>query len=305
MRASVLGYCMGVRRAMAAAEKALKAYPESDVYTLGPLIHNKTALEDLAARGLLTLADENAEALPAGTLCGAKKRTDIVVILRAHGAAPQVRGKLKKAGARIIDATCPRVLANQRRVKAYALKEYLIIIAGDKNHAEVSALVGEARDAGAECRIVQNEDEAEALAQNPHFRCCNAILISQTTISAEEYKAIQRILREAHDEKAELKIFDTICPATEERQKALKELCRKAEGVLVVGGKNSANTKRLFQTASALCAHAAHIETAREIPAEFRRLKTIGITAGASTPDSVIREVERSLCALPAAEAVP
>lgn len=306
IRAEVLGYCMGVRRAMDTAEKALENYCDSPVYSLGPLIHNKAALENLINRGLLMLEDTDfavlcADAQPApayGALHNTSennppkktKSKPPVVIIRAHGTTPEVREKLKKTGARVIDATCPRVLANQRIVKEYAEKKYIIIIAGDKNHGEVTALIGEARAAGAEYRVVQNREEAAAVAAEPFFSGLPAVLISQTTIGFEEYEAIKEALCTSG---GKVKVFDTICPATEERQKALRTLCKKADGIVVVGGKESANTKRLFQTAASLCAHAVHIERAEELPESFAALKTVGITAGASTPDEIIRDVEK------------
>ena len=290
IRASVLGCCMGVRRAIRAAENALTDYADCEVYSLGPLIHNKTALKPLYERGLLLLDSASLE-----TICGEppdaehKKR---VAIIRAHGVPPAIRKKLQNAGIRIEDATCPRVLVNQKRVSDYAAQKYTIIIAGDKSHGEVAALVGEAELQGAECVIVQNEADAKLLAQSEGFADSQAILISQTTAGFEEYEAIRRILCAANPS---VKVFDTICPATKERQDALKELCDRVDGIIVVGGKNSANTKRLFQTAKDLCPHAVHIETPDEIPEEFFRLEVVGITAGASTPDDVIRGVENRL----------
>ena len=290
IRASVLGCCMRVRRAIRAAENALTDYADCEVYSLGPLIHNKTALKPLYERGLLLLDSASLE-----TICKEppdaehKKR---VAIIRAHGVPPAIRKKLQNAGIRIEDATCPRVLVNQKRVSDYAAQKYTIIIAGDKSHGEVAALVGEAELQGAECVIVQNEADAKLLAQSEGFADSQAILISQTTAGLEEYEAIRRILCAANPS---IKVFDTICPATKERQDALKELCDRVDGVIVVGGKNSANTKRLFQTAQELCPHAAHIETPDEIPAEFFRMKVVGITAGASTPDDVIGGVENRL----------
>lgn len=285
---------------MDTAEKALENYCDSPVYSLGPLIHNKAALENLINRGLLMLEDADIAALCADIQhfpayeavhnTSEKQKKPPVVIIRAHGTTPEIRKKLKKTGAFVIDATCPRVLANQRIVKEYAEKKYVIIIAGDKNHGEVTALIGEARAAGAEYRVVQNSEEAAAVAAEPFFSGLPAVLISQTTIGFEEYEAIKEVLCASG---AKVKVFDTICPATEERQKALRTLCKKADGIIVVGGKESANTKRLFQTASSLCAHAVHIERAEELPESFAALKTVGITAGASTPDEIIRDVEK------------
>ena len=301
MRAEVLGYCMGVRRAMEAAEKALGEHPDFPVYSLGPLIHNKPALEALALRGLYVLDDAGFEALCAGKPpfagrnaphTGKKDTEQPALIIRAHGTTPEVRKKLKAAGIPVIDATCPRVLASQNLVKKHAENNRLIVIAGDKNHGEVTALAGTALSAGAEYRVIQNAQEAAALTKDPLFLKSATVLICQTTLGIEEYKAIKDIL---HTAGTDLKSFDTICPATEERQKALQALCEKVQGIIVVGGKDSANTRRLFQTAVSLCARAVHIERPEELPADFARLKTVGITAGASTPDELIRDVEKRL----------
>ncbi|MGI5173586.1 4-hydroxy-3-methylbut-2-enyl diphosphate reductase [Treponema sp. OMZ 840] len=289
IRASVLGYCMGVRRAVKLAEDTLKKYADSDVYSIGPLIHNEDALAYLASLGLTVLDETALEHLCAESEHKAKKS---VVIIRAHGAAPDIREKLHAAGIVIVDATCPRVLANQKKVFNCAVQKYKIIIAGDKSHGEVTALWGEAVHAGAECVIVHNEHEALVLSRSSGFAGAKTALVSQTTVSTDEYEKIRAILCGVHPD---IRVFDTICPATHERQKALRELSGQVDGILVVGGKNSANTKRLFQSALRLCPYAAHIESAADIPADFFNLQTVGITAGASTPDAVIRGVENRL----------
>lgn len=299
MRAAVLGYCMGVRRAMDTAEKVLADYPDSDVYTLGPLIHNKTALKTLIARGVRILDDETAfsgQNLPhTDRNTSAHKNKPPVFIIRAHGTTPEVREKLKKTGGIVIDATCPRVLANQKLIRKYAEKKYLTVIAGDKNHGEVTALIGVAQAVGSPYRVIHNAEEAVQLTHSELFLNSASILISQTTIALEEYNEIKDILCAAD---TDLKPFDTICPATAERQKALRDLCTQADGIVVIGGKESANTKRLFQTASSICAHAVHVESADEISEVFGTLSCVGITAGASTPDEIIEQVETYFTAL-------
>ena len=277
IRAKVLGFCFGVRRAVELAEQAL-AESNGKVYSLGPLIHNEAALADLQSRGLCTVEEEDLQTIPDGA----------TVIIRAHGVAPKVTAALEEKGCRIIDATCPRVKASQKMVERYTCQNDYVIISGDKNHGE---MIGIAGFAGKNFVQIQNADEAEKL-ELPEADKINVILMSQTTYSPTEFTKIENILRTKFKN---LAVMNTICPATNERQQALLELCQQVEGVLVIGGKTSANTKRLYQTAAENCKHAAHIQSAADIPEEFYNLKTIGITAGASTPDSIILAVETHL----------
>ena len=277
IRAKVLGFCFGVRRAVELAEQAL-AESNGKVYSLGPLIHNEAALADLQSRGLCTVEEADLQTIPDGA----------TVIIRAHGVAPKVITALEEKGCRIIDATCPRVKASQKMVERYTCQNDYVIISGDKNHGE---MIGIAGFAGKNFAQIQNAAEAEQL-ELPAADKINVILMSQTTYSPTEFTKIENILRSKF---RNLAVMNTICPATNERQQALLELCQQVEGVLVIGGKTSANTKRLYQTAAQNCKHAAHIQSAADIPEEFYNLKIIGITAGASTPDSIIRSVETHL----------
>jgi len=296
IRAKVLGFCFGVRRAVELAEDALKktVIPRLDrgisaskeiagssptmTYSLGPLIHNEAALADLQSRGLCTVEESQINTIPDGS----------TVIIRAHGVAPRVTAALEEKGCRIIDATCPRVKASQKMVERYTKDNDYVIITGDKNHGE---MIGIAGFAGKNFIQIQNEEEARSL-NLPDADKINVILMSQTTYSIKEFQKIREILTAKF---RNITVMNTICPATSERQQALQELCSQVEGVLVVGGKNSANTRRLYQIAAENCKHAAHIQSASDIPEEFFQLKTIGITAGASTPDSIILDVETHL----------
>ena len=274
--ADILGYCMGVRRAVESALDSIRK--NDDVYTLGPLIHNRIALNFLEAQGLKVMDENAADEAKAGS----------AVIIRAHGVPPSVNRTLEERGCTIVDATCPRVSASQQSAARYAAMDYTVILAGDRNHGEVIGIAGYA---GSKFRLVQNCIEAQALSV-PVGENENAVLLSQTTFSPSEFEKIAVIIGKKYKN---LKVLRTICPATKDRQDALLRLCPRVDGVLVVGGKNSANTKRLLQTAAENCANAALIETADEIPPPFFSLGTVGITAGASTPDSVIQAVKEAL----------
>lgn len=278
IRASVLGFCFGVRRAVELAEKALSENKEKSVYSLGPLIHNENALQALSDKGLIAVDEERADEIP----------PESVVIIRAHGVAPSVTDVLESKKCKIIDATCPRVKASQKMVERYSNDTDYVVLTGDKNHGEVIGIAGYA---GKNFSLIQDYKEAEGFVLEDSDSK-NIILLSQTTYSPKEFLRIEQLFKKRYKN---LAVMNTICPATNERQTALLELCKNVDGVLVVGGKNSANTKRLYQTAAANCKYAAHIQTAAEIPELFFNLKKIGITAGASTPDSIIESVENAL----------
>lgn len=279
-KAEILGYCMGVRRAVETAELACRENPDKKIFTLGPLIHNNSALEVLAEKGVNVLKEDASDL--------AEDAENSVVIVRAHGVPPLVMQNLKSRGVTVIDATCPRVLSSQKRAADYAKRGYTVFLAGDKNHGEVVGISGYARASDADCIVIEHKEDAAAVKHVAE----KAVLLSQTTISRSEYDAIAAVLKAKNDA---LVVLNTICPATDERQNALIELCKNVDGILVIGGRHSANTKRLLRTAQDLCAHAALIETAEEIPQEFFALERIGLTAGASTPDFVIDSVETAL----------
>lgn len=276
IRAEVLGFCFGVKRAVSEAEAEVeKNKSQKKILTLGPLIHNPVVLDSLKKQGVNILSEEE--------ICSVKK--DDIVIIRAHGTTPEVIENLRSKGAIIIDETCPRVHISQLRAEEWATKGYQVIIAGDKNHGEVVGISGYAKNNAA---VVQDCEDAETL-----IVLDKAILIAQTTFSPEMFEKISLILK-AKNKK--LLVFNTICTATMERQNALKKLKGQADGIIVIGGKTSANTRRLFETAKTCAERAALIEDSSQIPEEFYKLKTVAITAGASTPDSVIQNVENKLC---------
>lgn len=278
VRASVLGFCFGVRRAVELAEKALEDNRKTIVYSLGPLIHNEKALKNLGEKGLQIIEESEIDQIYEHS----------IVIIRAHGVAPSIIERLEKKNCVIVDATCPRVKASQKMVERYSTENDYVVLTGDRNHGEVIGIAGYA---GKNFSQIQDYHEAEKLDINNADKK-NIILLSQTTYSPGEFSKIEQLFKKKY---SNLAVFNTICPATNERQTALIELCANVDGVLVIGGKESANTKRLYQTAEKNCNYAAHIQSAADIPPVFFTFKTIGITAGASTPDIIIDEIESVL----------
>lgn len=273
IRAEVLGFCFGVRRAVETARNALaeNADRKKNIFTLGPLVHNPIVMDAFQRDGIRVLEEDDFSSIDENS----------VVIIRAHGTTPSVYSRLVENNASVLDATCPKVHLSQKRAEEWSEKGYRIVIAGDKNHGEVISISSYAN--GNFC-VIENTEEAENLDASG-----NIVLIAQTTFSPEEFDRIQKILLEKNDK---VVVFNSICSATMERQNALKSLKGKADGIIVIGGRNSANTRRLYESACAICSKTVLIENEKEIPEEFLKLDTIAITAGASTPDSVIDQVE-------------
>jgi 4-hydroxy-3-methylbut-2-enyl diphosphate reductase len=291
IRAKTLGFCMGVRRAVDLARS--EADKGGRVYTLGPLIHNPQALEDLRSRGVVILDEKE---LPPD-LDGA------AVIIRAHGVSPQVEAALRERGGRVIDATCPRVKASQLKARSLAKAGYGLFLAGEADHAEIIGVRGYAQtgpDRGAVpgavplCAVVADAGEAETAAAGLRAAGQNAktALIGQTTISEAEYQAVGGVIKKYFPD---LEIVQTICAAATDRQEALRELFDKVDALIIAGGRKSANTRRLLAIAEESGKPCALAETAAGIPEDFFAFETVGLCAGASTPDSVIDEISESL----------
>ena len=289
IRANILGFCAGVRRAVLAAEKELNQNKNGQVYTLGPLIHNPVALENLAKRNLKILTENEIPNL---------KETDTVLI-RAHGVPPETDKKIREKGVHLVNATCPLVTKSQRTAAEYAEQGYIIFFAGDKNHGEVVGIEGYAKEAAKKTSIplhfilIKDVEElkteiARLQKEGVLSEESKIVLLSQTTFSIKTFALLQTELKSLFPQ---AQIISSICPATHERQDSLVELCAHVDGVIVIGGRTSANTNRLFTTAEKLCKKAVLIEKPEEIPEDFFTLEKVGITAGASTPDSTIEEV--------------
>ncbi len=285
IRARTLGFCPGVRRAVAAAEKAAADAKSSGKRSLvlGQIVHNPRVSRRLESLGMARIDDT--DDLPRGSLSGS------VVVIRSHGAAPAVFERLTAAGSDIVDATCPRVSANQKAAASYAARGFLVVIAGDKGHGETLGVAGHAPGA----IIVSTPAEASAV---PTGR--PVALIAQTTISEAEYDAIRAALntRSTGVPSADFVDAGGVCGASRDRRAAVEEFAGKVEAVVVVGGKNSANTRRLAELSASLGLPVWHVENASEIPDELGSFTTVGLTAGASTPDEDIDEAEARLHAL-------
>lgn len=271
VRAEVLGFCPGVRRAVALVEDSVASAAGADrrVCTLGEVVHNRDVVESFGRRGVAVVDERGV------------RRGDVVV-LRAHGVTPEVAQRIRGRGAEVVDATCAKVRRSQDLVTLYRRDGFFVVIAGQADHPEVVAL---AAHAGAHA-VVDSVSMAERLEIPPP-----AVLIAQTTFGGQEFRRIAESLKTRI---RGLVVENTLCPATEARERAAVNLAARAQAIVVVGGKNSANTRGLFETVKATGLPCVHVENAGQIPEDFRAYHTMGVTAGASTPDWIIDEVERS-----------
>ena len=265
------GFCMGVRRAM---EMVLAEANRNEgvLYTYGPLIHNSQVID--------LLKTKNVEAV--SSIEGLKNGT---VLIRAHGIPPEERRMLKESGMKIIDATCPRVAKVQAIIRRHAKKGYIPVIVGDEDHAEVIGLVGY----GEGKAIVVNSFEELSHFPESEKLC----IVAQTTQNEIEYEEITKKVTEHFPDAV---VFNTICEATSERQSEVKEIAANVDCMVVVGGYHSGNTKRLAQVSEEAGTTAYHIETEKEIKKEdFNNMQVVGVTAGASTPNWMIKNVVKEI----------
>lgn len=268
------GYCYGVERALRITEEALEA-AEGPVASLGPIIHNPSVVGQLEERGVRVVDDAREAA--AGTL-----------IVRTHGVPPEVVEGARARDINLVDATCPFVAVAQRKAASLREAGYAVVILGERDHPEVAGLEGFAGEGA----VVVEDAAGLPLAQLRGKRVGVVVQTTQTRANlASVAAALAPVARE-------LLVFNTICDATEKRQSAACELAAEVDVVVVVGGRNSANTARLAQLCRAMESRTHHIESAAELePAWFAGARRIGVTAGASTPDE---EIEATVAALQA-----
>ncbi|MBW2484992.1 MAG: 4-hydroxy-3-methylbut-2-enyl diphosphate reductase [Deltaproteobacteria bacterium] len=269
------GFCMGVRRAVETTLEVIRK-EDTGVSTFGPLIHNPQVLELLKERGVRVLKE-----IP--------EKESGTVIIRAHGVPPVHKENLRLAGARVKDATCPHVVKVQVIIKKYRKQGYATVIIGDRNHAEVEGLMGFAGNLG---HVVSNREDVNNLQLESPF-----IIVSQTTQDETIFEELSRLILKRFPGG---RVFNTICDATHKRQEEVRSLCKDVEAMVVVGGKGSANTKRLAEIAEDMGCPVFLIETEDELDLdEVAKYECVGVTAGASTPTWMISRVVRILEAIP------
>lgn len=273
MRAEHLGMCFGVKDAVALAREVSQRGP---LTILGDLVHNETVLADLRRRGVRVEQE-------AGNVA---TRT---VMITAHGASERKLEEVRGRGLNVLEATCPLVHAAHRSLKLLAGEGFHPVIIGRRDHVEVRGMTEdlEAYD------VVLEDAEVGRLRARPRFG-----VVSQTTQPMERVRRLVQLIRERFPE-AEVRFIDTVCQPTKQRQNAAVELARKCDVVIVIGGAHSNNTRELVTTSEGFCARVHHVQTADDLrPDWFLATDVVGLTAGTSTPDDLIQQVESWLTRL-------
>jgi (E)-4-hydroxy-3-methyl-but-2-enyl pyrophosphate reductase len=280
------GFCWGVERAINIAREYAET-AQKTVYTDGPLIHNKQMVEKLEESGVHEIGDYQSSA---DLSIAPKQRENSVLVIRAHGISPERRQYLKGIGLPFKDATCPDVGIIAGKIRIHARKGFATVIFGDPQHPETIGLMGYTMDKG---YVIRNTEDIDNLPDLGDQVC----MVSQSTMFTDEFNRLAEHLQKRYPNAL---IFDTICGATKERQGDVVNLVNQgAQALVVIGGHHSANTVKLASLARKQNLPTFHIETAKEIkPEDFVGFETVGVTAGASTPDFLIQEVVRTLEAI-------
>ena len=272
--AKTAGFCFGVDRAIKIVYNKLDNQSKS-VVTLGPIIHNQSVVNDLEKKGVVAVDDIN-------------EAKDCVVVIRSHGVPKSTYDALKNVGAEIIDATCPFVSRIHAICLEHSSNGYRMLIAGNKTHPEVIGIEGHCANGA---YVFSNEKELSEVLKEFSLNEKIAV-VSQTTFNESEWEKLKSIILSIFPQS---KIFDTICSATSKRQTDARELSKKADMMLIVGGRHSSNTLKLKEVCSENC-KTYLVEDAKELyDLDFSGVKFLGISAGASTPAYIIKEVERTM----------
>jgi 4-hydroxy-3-methylbut-2-enyl diphosphate reductase len=272
--AELAGYCFGVKRALRITDTTLKKYKDRKVYTIGQIIHNKGVIEDLKAKGLILV--ENEEQIEPGS----------VFIVRSHGISPDFIKKIKAKGVKIVDTACPFVKRAQSKAKMLSGRGYHLVIIGNSKHPEVLSEMEHADKDN--LTIIETPSELGALKKQKKIG-----VIMQTTQIKENAKAIISGLLDKADE---ILIANTICIITQNRQEVTRELSKTVDTMFIVGGKNSANTAHLAQISGQYCKNTHHIENYKEIKKSWLEHSIkVGVSGGASTPKNDIKDVKEFL----------
>ena len=266
------GFCFGVANAVNKTQEQLKANGET--YCLGELVHNKQVIKDLEDSGLICI--EKIE--------DARKN----VIIRAHGEKKETYDKAKKLGLDLIDLTCPKVIKIHKIAEEYVAKDYYIFLIGSKKHPEI---IGTISYCGDNSNIIENEEDIKIALQDLYkSELKKVVVLAQTTFSLDKFnKIVDLILEELNNKNIELEIRKTICDATRLRQEETRQMSSEVDMMIIIGGKHSSNTNKLYEIANKNCDNAILIENHDELDLEeVKKYKKIGIMAGASTPQKSI-----------------
>ena len=274
--AKTAGFCFGVRRAVEKVYEQIETSVKS-VYTYGPIIHNEEVVNDLKHRGVSVIEDEEQlKALKSG-----------VVIIRSHGVGKRIYDILNANGVEIVDATCPYVKKIHKIVEEQCRDKRHVLIVGDKAHPEVQGIRGWGNE---DTKVVENLSDFEKLSLPSGTRLC---IVAQTTFN---YNKFQDLVEKISKKRYDIIVLNTICNATQERQVEAKKIASQVDVMLVIGGKNSSNTQKLYEICQKECKNTFYIQTLDDLNPEcISSACNVGITAGASTPNNIIEEVHTNV----------
>ena len=277
--AKTAGFCFGVQRAVDKVYELIGSCPDR-LFTLGPIIHNEEVVNDLEKKGVRVASEDDLRTLPEGS----------TVVIRSHGVGKEVYDHLEEYGLSYVDVTCPFVLKIHRIVEKESRAGAHIVIIGDPDHPEVVGICGWCMGP---YTVIRTEQDALDFVFPIDKNIC---IVSQTTFNYNKFKDLVEILSKKRYDNTVLNILNilnTICNATEERQKEAKNIAGEVDTMLVVGGRHSSNTQKLFEICKKECGNTYYIQTPVDLDSEmFQRSSYVGITAGASTPKKIIEEVQ-------------
>ena len=272
--AKTAGFCFGVKRAMDMAILARKD-SEKPIYTYGPLIHNQEVVKELEGKGITVLDEEGA----------LHKKGDGTVIIRSHGVSKAVYEALENNGYKVVDATCPFVKKIHRIVNEKSKEGYKVLIAGNPEHPEVKGIVGWCEG---DVRVIEKPEDLDTLPEDFRQKVC---VVAQTTFNYNNFKIFLAKMEEILYDRL---VYNSICNATQERQVEAKQVASVVDTMLVVGDRHSSNTQKLYEICLQECEETHFVETVQDMDAHwFENAKRVGITAGASTPQKIIEEVQK------------
>lgn len=276
IKAKTAGFCFGVKRAVDTV------YEQADtcggpIYTYGPIIHNEEVVKDLESRGVSVIrSEEELEGITEGT-----------VIIRSHGVEKRICDKLRDKGLRIVDATCPFVKKIHNIVEKESAEGKYILIIGNPDHPEVIGIRGWA---GSNVSVIQNADDIEKVDFSKNKKIC---VVSQTTFNYNKFQDLVEIIKK---KSYDISVLNTICNATKERQTEARSIAESVDAMIVIGDKHSSNTQKLYEICRNACNNTYYIQTLDDLDLnQLGSVETVGITAGASTPNNIIEEVQNNV----------
>ena len=276
IKAKTAGFCFGVKRAVDTVYEQVDTC-SGPIYTYGPIIHNEEVVKDMESKGVVVLrTEEELDDLSGGT-----------VIIRSHGVEKRIYDKLEAKGIRIVDATCPFVKKIHNIVQKESAAGKYILIIGSPDHPEVIGIRGWA---GEHAAVVQNADDIENIDFSKNRKIC---VVSQTTFNYNKFKDLVEIIKK---KSYDIIVLNTICNATKERQTEAESIAESVDAMIVIGDKHSSNTQKLFEICRKACNNTYYIQTLDDLDLnQLGSVETVGITAGASTPNNIIEEVQNNV----------